>query len=384
MLLFSKKKLLCVAVVFFWFAQYVYIPFQTPYLVEIGISSQFIGVITGTYGVSQMVLRLPVGIMADIRNRHKIFIITGGLSSGIASLFRIFLNSSAGFLLGNLFSGLASAMWISFMVMYMSYYGENEQQKATGRLVMANNIGMLLGFVVSTVFYDMAGMERICMMSVGGGGICAVLAACLQGDEEIRSDMPTKEVISICGNKRLIFFAILALIQQGVQMSTTMSFSSQIVKDVSSGSSMAVGVSSIIYMLSAVIFAQVATTGPCMRLGPGKCITAVFMLVAVYCLAVPHCSSLVIIYFLQIIPGIATGILAAYIISEAMKGIPAAKKSTAMGFFQAVYAIGMTVLPALCGKLAGSFNIGSAYAVLAIICVAAGIAGYVFYVRKRA
>lgn len=61
----NKQKILFIAVIFFWFAQYVYIPYQTPYLTMIQTSTSFIGIIIGSYGISQMVLRLPVGLLAN-------------------------------------------------------------------------------------------------------------------------------------------------------------------------------------------------------------------------------------------------------------------------------------------------------------------------------
>lgn len=149
----NKQKILFIAVIFFWFAQYVYIPYQTPYLTMIQISTSFIGIIIGTYGISQMVLRLPVGLLADYRNKHKMIMLIGALSSGCASLFRIIFNNGIGFLIGNLFSGLASAMWISFMVLYMSFYPKDQQTKATSSIIVANNLGMLLGFITSTLLY---------------------------------------------------------------------------------------------------------------------------------------------------------------------------------------------------------------------------------------
>ena len=67
----NKQKILFIAVIFFWFAQYVYIPYQTPYLTMIQTSTSFIGIIIGTYGISQMVLRLPVGLLADYKKGNR-------------------------------------------------------------------------------------------------------------------------------------------------------------------------------------------------------------------------------------------------------------------------------------------------------------------------
>ena len=56
-----NRGVLLAIVVLFWFAQYVYVPFQTPYLTSLQVSAAFIGVIVGAYGVTQMTMRLPVG-----------------------------------------------------------------------------------------------------------------------------------------------------------------------------------------------------------------------------------------------------------------------------------------------------------------------------------
>lgn len=60
-------------------------------------STSFIGIIIGSYGISQMVLRLPVGLLANYRNKHKMIMLIGSLSSGCASLFRIIFNNGIGF-----------------------------------------------------------------------------------------------------------------------------------------------------------------------------------------------------------------------------------------------------------------------------------------------
>ena len=169
----NKQKILFIAVIFFWFAQYVYIPYQTPYLTMIQTSTSFIG------SILQMVLRLPVGLLANYRNKHKMIMLIGSLSSGCASLFRIIFNNGIGFLIGNLFSGLASAMWISFMVLYMSFYPKDQQTKATSSIIVANNLGMLLGFITSIFLYKKIGMQMICLLSVISGIVSALFISLL-------------------------------------------------------------------------------------------------------------------------------------------------------------------------------------------------------------
>ncbi len=54
-----------------------------------------------------------------------------------------------------------------------------------------------------------------------------------------------------------------------------------------------------------------------------------------------------------------------------MKGIPLCFKSTAMGFYQAVYALGMTAFPVMCGKITAGFSMTTAFYTLAGICFGA-------------
>lgn len=378
-----KNNAIFMAIVtLFWFAQYIYIPYQTTYLTGTGAASSAVGTIVGAYGVTQMILRLPVGISADRVGRHKPFIMLGALSSGTASLVRMIWCNSTGFLIGNLLSGLASAMWISFMVFYTGKYTGQEQQSATGRIILFNNLGMLLGFITSTMFYGKVGMEKICAFSVAAGCLAFLLSLLLEEPETRGGRHSIGELLRVCKGGRIWMFALIALIQQGIQLATTMSFTNQILKN-SGASDGIVGVSSIIYMISAVLFAAFASSERCGRKGPVFWIPTVLCVVAVYCILVPEADSIPEILFLQILPGMSTGILFSYATSEAMQGIPAEKKSTAMGFFQAFYAIGMTAFPALTGKIISTSGMQWGYWALAGIAAAGAGAAALWYRRLR-
>ena len=133
---------------------------------------------------------------------------------------------------------------------------------------------------------------------------------------------------------------------------------------------MSIGLSSIIYMLSAVCFAKMASSDVYMKLGVRTCITVTFLTTALYCVLVPQCSSVYMIFVLQILPGMVTGILFSY--------VPQESKSTAMGFFQAVYALGMTLFPMICGNIVSHFSMLYAYLFLAVICLIASSISFIY------
>ena len=49
-----------------------------------------------------------------------------------------------------------------------------------------------------------------------------------------------------------------------------------------------------------------------------------------------------------------------------MKYVPQESKSTAMGFFQAVYALGMSAFPMICGSIVSYYSMLYAYLFLAV------------------
>ena len=130
-------------------------------------STSFIGIIIGSYGISQMVLRLPVGLLANYRNKHKMIMLIGSLSSDVLLCLELFLIIGIWFFnLEIFFSVFASAMWISFMVLYMSFLSKRPTNKSHQSIIVANNLGMLLEFITSTLLYEKIGMQMICLLSV--------------------------------------------------------------------------------------------------------------------------------------------------------------------------------------------------------------------------
>ena len=87
----------------------------------------------------------------------------------------------------------------------------------------------------------------------------------------------------------------------------------------------------------------------------------------------PQVNQVVQIYVLQIMPGMATGLLFSSLTAEAMKGIDTEVKSTAMGLYQTIYAVGMTLLPMMGGAIVQEVSMKMAYRVFAVICLFAAV-----------
>ncbi len=74
-----------------------------------------------------------------------------------------------------------------------------------------------------------------------------------------------------------------------------------------------------------------------------------------------------------VLGGFCFASLLSIFMSGAVEGVPQEKRSTAMGFFQAVYGIGMTFGPTLMGVLVQGYGMRTAYLAMTALCILDGI-----------
>lgn len=369
-----------IIIILFWFAQYVYVPYQTPFLTAINVTAGFIGIVVGAYGFSQMLLRIPLGMLADWHLNHKLLITLGTLLAGLASIMRLLCPNGIGFLLGNIFSGIASSTWLSFMIYFLKLRSEVSKVENMGILVMANNLGMLLGFVISSLFYTKIAMKGLCVLGVLAGILACIMTISLPRFQFSYSSGKNSliNLVNVFKNKTLLISGALAFIQQGIQMATTMSFTNQVIKEIHAPT-YAEGLSSIIYMCSAVLFARLTSSKYIAKFSDRSILIVSYFLLALYCFAISLARQVYLIYLLQIIPGVGTGILFAILNAAAISNVPQKALSTATGVFQSIYALGMTLFPIFAGQLRTQYSMTVSFQVMGFLALLGGLIVIIFW-----
>lgn len=378
----QQRKLLFLMAFLLWFSQYVYVPYQTPFLKSIGVTSMLVGMIVGVYGLPQFLLRVPIGLMADRKPRHKFFITLGVAATGIASIFRIILPNATGFLLGSIFSGIASSVWVSFTVLYCSYFSRSEQNKATGQIFAACNLGILGGFIAASACFAKFGMSFLCMMGILASFSAILMVLFLKEPTTNESDLTVKQLLAVVGDKRLLFFSSIALVQQGMVAATALSFTTQVAKALAVNE-MQVGICAIIYISTACISSFLTGRKAVESIGIRAIILMILCGLVFYCVAVPWATSIGQVMVLQILPGMSQGMLLSYCTSQAMRNIPVGKKSTAMGIYQSIYAIGITAFPMIMGSVFQASSVNIAFYCMGLFALVAFFATLFFLPRKK-
>lgn len=390
----SQNTKLLVIIALFWFAQYIYVPNTAPYLLAQKVTADFVGIIVGVYGGVQMSLRFPMGILADWLGKHKLIIIVGCAFSGGASVVRILESTGNGFLIANIMSGVASSLWVSFMLLSTKYITPDRMQTQIGYLFAANNFGIMLAFITSAVCFEGFGMDFLCLCSALSGALAMLLALSLKEDDpayahlheppESKHRPLVADLIKVAKRKRIWFFAFLASIQQGVTMTTIMSFSNEAALRIG-GSSYEMGLMTIVFILFNVISSYYSGKPPFTRISQGFLVSSALFLLAAYCFLSVMVTHIYLLIIIQVFLGWSFGFVFTIATSEAIVGVEHYRRSSAIGLFQALFAIGMTTVPIIAGRIIelDDGDLKAAFFFQGWLCLIAFVATVYFYYMKR-
>lgn len=369
----KKKRFLLYLVTFlFWFAQYVYNPYMTPYLLGLGISASFAGVIVGMYGSTQLICRLPLGVMADHKQKHRLFILLGVALCALAAGIRVLSQNPVVLLCANAISGVASSMWISFTILNSLYYAPEELSRSIGSINAVNNAGILAAYILGGLLYARFGMVMMFWLSLGAGLLGAIVALFIR-DEPAKEGLPVGKLLSVVLQKRLIVFSLLGTLFQFIVFATANSFASTVINN-AGVTAVQLSICSALFTLGGMLSSYFVGSKPAQRIGPVKLSVIGFGLLAVYSFALPFMPNFLALAAMQFVGGCGGTSTFSIIMSDAIRDVPNEQRSTAMGFYQSVYAVGIMAGPALMGGLIDAFTITPAFAIVGAVCVVTAVA----------
>ena len=353
---------------FFWCSHYVYNPFFTVYLDSLGIAASLVGLIVGAYGFMQMVVRIPSGLITDLYGVHRLFIMVGLTLPVAANLILYNFQSPAMFLLSRVLSGISASTWLSFVVYFSRFSILEDQNRNMGMLMAADHSGILIAFVIGGVLHDKIGIHFLFLLS----GVIALIglflflplkAAPVPAAKPVR----LSELIPVLKNKRLLNCSLLAVLLQIVTFATSMSFTANYARSLGANG-IELGLSAAIMTFGSISAAMFIGAGYFRNIDDKRLLLIGFVVLIVYCVGIPMSKTLFLLYIIQLIGGFGRSMLMTLLMSNAVKYVPSAQRSTAMGVYQSVYSLGMTLGPVMMGAmldLSGSFTF--AFLVMAII-----------------
>ena len=127
----------------FWAAMYLYVPILPSYSQSLGASLAMVGVIVASYAIAQVLLRAPIGVLADRFGRRKPFVLGGLLFASLGALALAAAPNPWFLFFGRTLTGVAAATWVVSSVFFMSYFPPERASRAIGIISFVNSTAVI-------------------------------------------------------------------------------------------------------------------------------------------------------------------------------------------------------------------------------------------------
>ena len=360
MTFFKPHNYVILGSLFWWFSLYIYVPVLPIYSKDLGSSLQFVGIIVGSYAVGQILFRIPIGYLSDRLKSRKLFSVLSGIVSFLGSLYLFISNSPNDILIGRTITGVAAAGWVAISVYYSSFFPRNERFKSSTIILSSNMLSVFLGTFLSGYISDLISIKTCFLLSM----VAAILSSILflfskEKPFDAKSQFSTIQFINLLRNKLLICLCLIGIFIQFITFSINFSYFPIYLNELSFSDSI-VGNLVAFYTLASFI-GTISSPRLIKRFGLWKIFIYSAILIGLTTLITPLFENLFLLIFLRLIGGIGGGIIFSSCMSSIVRGFQENYQASAMGIFQAVYAIGMFLGPILSGVIGSNINLESVF-----------------------
>jgi MFS transporter, DHA1 family, multidrug resistance protein len=362
----------------YWFSMYIYVPIFVPYIYHLGGTAALAGLIVGSYGIMQIILRFPMGILSDIWGIRKPFIIFG-LATSVISCLGFALNESLTFtLVSRVISGVTASTWVAFTVLYASYFEKVESTRAMGNIQCITVLAQLTSMGLSGYLVGKWGWKAPFYFGACIGVIGFIMSFWIK---EINKREMIKQKIQIqklVKHSMILKASLLSALAHSVLFITMFGFTPNQALNLG-----ATKESLMILVFSFMIphaFAPIVTGRYLLtRFNRWHILFAGFLGAAVFSILIPLVRNLPLLYVTQGFNGFALGLLIPLLMGIAIQEIPKNKYATAMGIFQSLYAFGIFLGPFIAGKFIQRNGLESVFYLAGFLALLGTVLSIVWY-----
>ncbi len=375
-----------ILVAFFWMSQYCYVPNLPQYAQSFGADALILGIIGGVYGIAQILLRIPLGLIADNTGKDRGIMVIGALVLTASCGIFIFANSAVLIVLGRLTAGAAAAWWALQGAAYANYHRVEAQVKAQGILSASANWGKVAASLVGGLIAQYMGMHAIFVFAFASALLCIFLSVRIKDIPRPEQKKPAKsfrDLLPLFKSRDMIVFSALTTIGVLLFFAGPTYFTVVAAQELGA-TSMDFGLLNMTFYIFSGLICLWVGSRTYKKLGNTTAIALGFLLTAVSCVPYLYHINLPIIYLTEALAGIGTGISCTAVSGLVLRVFPQEVRGVANAVFQSLVASGALIGPVLVGSLIKSVSFDASYWALVIIAVAAAGMCYLLIPRKYA
>lgn len=351
---------------FFWASLYTYVPILPAYVERLSGSVGIAAWVVGAYGLTQLAFRLPLGMWSDRVGARKPFVLAGFVAAMVSGVGMALVRAPVLLFVFRALSGMAAATWTLLTVLFAAYYTPQNPQRAMTILQIASGtaqiVAALLGGWVAGQWGWTAAFYAGAVLAVLGFACMAAVPDEARG--ESRPAVTVSTVVRIAHNSVVRSASVAAALGQFGLYVTVNAFTP--IYAVRLGASPEV--LGVLAMVSLVPFTVAPILGDALGVAGFRgrhLVSAGYLVVAATTLVIPFIDSIPVLMLSQAIGGIGRGLVFPFLMSCSIEAVAPGERATAMGFFQATYALGMTAGPWIAGWLSGWLGLGGVFVMTA-------------------
>lgn len=371
----TSQLLFFIVTVLFWISLYAYVPILPVYASSLGASYKMVGLVVGSYGVTQLILRIPQGVLSDRWRKRKLFVVSAMSVSAASALGMLLLPDVTALLIFRGLSGVAATVWVIMVVLFASYFKPAEAPKAYGIMNSAAFSGQVAGMFAGGMMAEAWGWQSTFLLAVSVAVVGFLLSLCVQ-ENVPKEGTPLRwtEVWGIVRNFHVLLAAVMAIMIQLMIYATVFGFVPLAARNLGA-TNFELGLLTTLSSLPSILASMLSGTWFMSRLGRQRTLCTGFMLLTISVAVVPFLDTLIQLYVSQLIGGFGRGLAFPLLMAFSVKSVAEETKATAMGVFQSLYAFGMFVGPVMVGIVGDWAGLNAGFWVCALVGLAgAGVA----------
>lgn len=358
----DSRLFFLVIVFMFWFSSYIYVPVLSPYVEHLGASYVMVGTVLGVYGLMQILFRLPIGVGSDYLNRRRPFIYLGLIASGVSCLLFMAGAKPGWALAARAVSGIAASAWVVYSVMFSGYFPKEEAGKAMAMLQFTTVIAQLASMMISGYMVEHWGWNA--PFAVGGIVAAAALLLAMwlpeQKQDKRENAIQLKDLAAVLKEPLLVKVSLLSVLAHCVLFITMFGYTPNQALDIGA-SKESLGWLTLAFMLPHAFATLYGSRLFGRLLGDRGTLLLGFAGSALFTLLIPSMPSLWALCVTQVGNGFMQGLIFPLLLGKSVSGIAPYKRATAMGFYQAVYAVGMSGGPFVAGWMSSAYGLNGGF-----------------------
>jgi MFS family permease len=340
------------------------------------------GFIGGAYGFTQFILRIPVGISAD-KWQKKFFICAGCLFAGFAALCMYIFHNPTGFLIGRALGGIAASSWVPCSVLYTSYYKPEHATRSITMINLANQSGRLVSFLAAGLLAASFGPESAFLIAAIGGFIGFFISLFVYEEKvPINNETVTfRKLLSVGKDKKLLITSTLTVFVQIIAFATISTFAANHAVNIGANPAQ-IGYMQVMLLAPSLVLSFCLSKYILQRVEAKYLIILGFIITALYCFILTFTSTIAMLYMVQMIGGLGNTLTFSLLMGLSVQNVPTENRGVAMGFFQAIYGIGMTIGPLIMGVLTDSTSLRFGFLCMAVLAAVSSIISGIFLKKQ--